>query len=85
MDEKTKNVLSYVLAILIVGGIITCIVVYPRITLTWFFDIVLTALGLLILCFIVSWLKELLYDFFDSDYFEEIYRKYKSKQNKHNT
>ena len=79
MDEKTKNILSYILSILIVGGIITCLVIYPRITLTWFFDIILAALGLLILCFVVVCLKGLLYDFFSSSYFEEIYRKYISK------
>ena len=79
MNEKTKNILSYALSILIVGGIITCIVIYPRITLTWFFDIVLAALGLLILCFLVVCLKGLLYDFFSSSYFENVYRKYISK------
>ena len=63
MNEKTKNILSYALSILIVGGIITCLVIYPRITLTWFFDIVLAVSGLLILCFVVVCLKGLLYDF----------------------
>lgn len=79
MNEKNKNILSWVLSILIVGGIIACIVIYPRITLTWFFDIVLAALGLLILCFVVVCLKGLLYDFFSSSSFEKIYRKYISK------
>lgn len=79
MDEKTKNILSYVISILIVVGITTCFVIDTRTTLTWFLDIVLAALSIFVPFFTVFWLKELLYDFFDSDYFEEMYRKYISK------
>ena len=69
MDEKTKNRLSCVLSILIVGGLTTCFVIAPRISLTWFFDVVLAVLCLFILIFIAGWLKGLLYDFFSSSFF----------------
>ena len=79
MNEKTKNILSWVLSILFVGSIITSLVIEPRISLAVIGYIALGAFALLILSCMVSWLKELLYDFFSSSYFEEIYRKYISK------
>lgn len=79
MNEKTKNILSWVLSILFVGSIITSLVIEPRISLAVIGYIALGAFALLILSYMVSWLKELLYDFFSSSYFEKIYRKYISK------
>ena len=79
MNEKTKNILSWVLSILFVGGIITSLVIEPRISLAVIGYIALGAFALLILSYMVSCLKELLYDFFSSSYFEKIYRKYISK------
>lgn len=79
MNEKTKNILSWVLSILFVGSIITSLVIEPRISLAVIGYIALGAFALLILSYMVSCLKELLYDFFSSSYFEKIYRKYISK------
>lgn len=79
MNEKTKNILSWVLSILFVGSIITSLVIEPRISLAVIGYIALGASALLILSYMVSWLKELLYDLFSSSYFEKIYRKYISK------
>lgn len=79
MNEKTKNILSWVLSILFVGSIITSLVIEPRISLAVIGYIALGAFALLILSCMVSLLKELLYDFFSSSDFEEIYRKYISK------
>lgn len=79
MNEKTKNILSWVLSILFVGSIITSLVIEPRISLAVIGYIALGAFALLILSYMVSWLKELLYDLFSSSYFEKIYRKYISK------
>lgn len=79
MNEKTKNILSWVLSILFVGSIITSLVIEPRISLAVIGYIVLGAFALLILSYMVSCLKELLYDLFSSSYFEKIYRKYISK------
>ena len=59
MNEKTKNILSWVLSILFVGSIITSLVIEPRVI----GYIALGAFALLILSCMVSWLKELLYDF----------------------
>ena len=75
MNEKTKNILSWVLSILFVGSIITSLVIEPRII----GYIALGAFALLILSCMVSCLNGLLYDFFSSSYFEKIYRKYISK------
>ena len=75
MNEKTKNILSWVLSILFVGSIITSLVIEPRVI----GYIALGAFALLILSYMVSCLKELLYDLFSSSYFEKIYRKYISK------
>lgn len=79
MNEKTKNILSWVLSILFVGSIITSFMIEPRISLAIVKAIALGAFALLIPSYIVLWLKELLYDFFSSSYFEEMYRKYISK------
>lgn len=79
MDEKTKNILSWVLSILSIGSIITSLVIEPRISLAVIGYIALGAFALLILSYMVSCLKGLLYDFFSSSYFEKIYRKYISK------
>lgn len=79
MNEKTKNILSWVLSILFVGSIITSLVIEPRISLAVIGYIALGASALLILSYMVSCLKELLYDLFSSSYFEKIYRKYISK------
>lgn len=75
MSEKTKNIISYVLSILIVGGISICIVVLPQITFTVIGSIAFGALILLVLACVVYELKELLYDFFSSHYFQKVYRK----------
>ena len=75
MNEKTKNILSWVLSVLFVGSIITSLVIEPRVI----GYIALGAFALLILSCMVSCLKGLLYDFFSSSYFEKIYRKYISK------
>lgn len=75
MNEKNKNILSWVLSILFVGSIITSLVIEPAVI----GYIALGAFALLFLSYMVSLLKELLYDFFSSSYFEKIYRKYISK------
>lgn len=79
MSDKTKNIISYALSILIVGSTTIGIVVQPQITFTVIGSIALGALALVVLLYIVTWLKELLYDFFSSSYFEKTYRKYISK------
>lgn len=85
MDEKTKNVLSYVISILIVGGATTCLVIDPNKFLDVFLWIILPIIILAFLCILVVVIADMLYEFFSSSYFEEIYHKYKSKENRHNT
>ena len=85
MDEKTKNVLSYVISILIVGGATTCLVIDPNKFLDVFLWIILPIIILAFLCILVAVIADMLYEFFSSSYFEEIYHKYKSKENRHNT
>ena len=63
MNEKTKNILSWVLSILFVGSIITSLVIKPRISLAVIGYIALGAFALLILSYMVSCLKVLLYVF----------------------
>ena len=79
MNEKTKNILSYVLSILIVGGIITCFVIAPFTSFKVFGIILFSIIFLPFLFFTVVWVRESIYDFFSSSHFEEIYRKYISK------
>lgn len=79
MDEKTKNIISYVLSILIVGGIITSFIIDTYISLIGLLCIVLVILCLVIMIYIIEWLRGLLYDFFSSDSFQKVYCKYISK------
>lgn len=60
MNEKTKNILSWVLSILIVGSIITSFVIDPFNSLIGFLYILLAILGLWLLSAIVAWVKDLL-------------------------
>ena len=85
MNEKTKNVLSYVISILIVGGATTYLVIDPNAFLDVFLWIILPIIILAFLGILVAVIADMLYEFFSSSFFEEIYRKYKSKQNRHNT
>ena len=81
MDEKTKKIISYVLSILIVGGATTCCVIDPN----NFLDVFLWIILIIILAFLgllVAVIADMLYEFFSSSYFENIYRKYKSKHDK---
>lgn len=79
MNEKTKNILSWVLSILIAGGIITCFVIAPFTSFKVFCVILFSIIFLPLLFFTVEWVRESIYDFFSSSYFEKIYRKYISK------
>ena len=85
MDEKTKKILSYVISILIVGGATTYCVIDPNNFLDVFLWIILPIIFLAFLGLLVAVIADMLYEFFSSSYFDEIYRKYKSKQNRHNT
>lgn len=78
MNERTKNIICYVLSTIIVGSITTILVIYPL----GFMLFLVALLGLCILTFIVVWIKELLYDFFSSSYFHRACRKYISKNYK---
>ena len=82
MDEKTKKIISYVLSILIVGGATICIVIDPNNFLDVFIWIILPIIILAFLGLSVAVIADMLYEFFSSSYFEEIYRKYKSKHEK---
>ena len=79
MDEKTKNILSYVISILIVGGATTYCVIDPNNFLDVFLWIILPIIILAFLGLLVAVIADMLYEFFSSSYFEDIYRKYKSK------
>lgn len=85
MDERTKNILSYVLSILFVGGIITSFIIDTYNSLLFILFSVLIILSLFVLSGIVMWLKGLLYDFFSSNTFQKTYRKYISKHYKSKT
>ena len=75
MSEKTKNILSYVISILIVGSTTIGIVFEPQISFTVIGAIALGVLLLFVLACVVYELKELLYYFFSSQYFQKAYRK----------
>ena len=79
MNEKNKNIISYILSILIVGSIITCFIVAPYNSLLGLLWIFLSAIGLAFLTFIVKLVKDILYEFFSSNLFQSIYRKYVTK------
>ena len=83
MNEKTKKILSYVLSILIVGGATICIVIDPNNFLDVFLLIILPIIILAFLGLLVAVIADMLYEFFSSSYFDEIYRKYKSKHERH--
>ena len=80
MDEKTKKILSYVISILLVGGATTCLVIDPNKFLDVFLWIILPIIILAFLGLLVAIIADMLYEFFSSSYFDELYRKYKSKQ-----
>ena len=82
MDEKTKNILSYVISILIVGGATTYCVIDPNNFLDVFLWIILPIIFLAFLGLLVAVIADMLYEFFSSSYFDELYRKYKSKHEK---
>ena len=79
MNEKNKNIISYILSILIVGSITTCFIVAPYNSLLGLLWIFLSAIGLALLTFIVKLVKDILYEFFSSNLFQSIYRKYVTK------
>ena len=80
MDEKTKKIISYVISILIVGGATTCCVIDPNNFLDVFFFIILPIIILAFLDLLVAVIADMLYEFFSNSFFDEIYRKYKSKR-----
>ena len=80
MDEKNKNILCYILSFLINGGIITSFIIDPRQSIEVFFWIILALIAVAILCVLVAFVADILYEIFSSSYFDELYRKYKSKQ-----
>lgn len=79
MNEKNKNILSYVISILIVGSITTCFIIAPYDSLLGLFWIFLTAIGLALLLSIIKLVKDIVYEFFSSNLFQSIYRKYVTK------
>lgn len=79
MSDKTKNIISYVLSILIVGSTTIGIAVAPQITFTVIGSIALGALTLVVLLYIVIWLKEIIICLFSSHFFQKVYRKYITK------
>ena len=83
MDEKTKKIISYVLSILIVGGVTTCFVIDPNKGLDIILWIILPIIILAFLGLLVAVIADMLYEFFSSSYFDELYRKYKSKHERH--
>ena len=79
MDEKTKNILSYVLSIMIVGSIITSFAIDPYNSTIGLLYILGAILGLCFLGYWVARVRDLLYEFFSSSYFQKVYHKYISK------
>lgn len=79
MNEKTKNIISYILSILIVGSITTCFIIAPYDSLLGLFWIFLTAIGLALMLSIIKLVKDIVYEFFSSDLFQSTYRKYITK------
>ena len=79
MNEKTKNILCYVLSFLINGGIITSFIIDPCKSLEVLFWIILAIIALAFLGVLVAFVADILYKFFSSSSFEKIYRKYISK------
>ena len=83
MNEKTKKIISYVLSVLIVGGATTYLVIDPNNFLDVFLCAILPIIILAFLGLLVAVIADMLYEFFSSSYFDEIYRKYKSKHERH--
>ena len=79
MDENTKKIISYVLSTLIVGGIMASFIIDPRKSIEVFFWIILAIIAVAFLCVLVAFVTDILYEIFSSSYFNELYRKYKSK------
>lgn len=79
MNEKTKNILSWILAILFIGSIIISFVIAPFTSFKVFGVIIFSIIFLPFLFFIIVWVRDSIYDFFSSNYFQKKYRKYISK------
>lgn len=79
MNEKTKDILSYVLSILIVGSIITYFVINPYNSLVGLLWIFLTIISLAFILSIIKAVKDIVYEFFSSNLFQRIYHKYVTK------
>ena len=82
MNENIKILVSYILAILIVGSIIACFVIEPYNSLLGIAFILLGTICLVFIVFMVRIIKDILYMFFDSELFQNIYRIFVDKQNR---
>lgn len=83
MNENIKTLISYILAILIVGSLIACFVIAPYKSLLGISWILLGTIGLVFIVFIVRIIKDILYMFFDSKLFQSIYHDYITKQKRY--
>ena len=79
MNEKIKNILSWILAILFIGSITISFIIAPFTSFKVFGVILFSIIFLPLYFFIVVWIRESIYDFFTSNYFQKKYRKYISK------
>lgn len=70
MSEKTKNIISYILSILIVGSLIACFVIAPYNSLLGLFWIFLTTIGLVLILSIIKLVKDIVYEFLIVTYFK---------------
>lgn len=79
MNEKTKNILSWVLSILIVGSIITSFVIDPYNSLICCLLIAAAIIALVVLGCICHGVKHLMYEIVNSRKFQRLYRRYVNK------
>ena len=79
MNERTKNILSWTLTILFIGGAIIIFIINPRNFFMHCLWLIVAIIAIVILVYISLGVKHVIYEIIDNRKFQRLYRRYISK------
>ena len=79
MSERTKNILSWILTILFIGGAITSLIINPGNFFMYCLWIIVAIIAIVILVYIWLGVKHVMYEIINNRKFQRLYRRYISK------
>lgn len=79
MSERTKNILSWIVTILFIGGVITSLIINPCNFFMYCLWIIVAIIAIVILVYICLGVKHVMYEIINNRKFQRLYRRYVSK------